>query len=274
MARATKRKAKRSPARKARPVIDLQTEPSIIAQQAKDHILVVYGPPGVGKSTFCNNLEDPSEVFFMSTDRGTRTIASNRQECNTWKDVEDVLAALEAGQSKNYSMIVLDHLDDLAMMAEDATCEELGIESLGDAGFAKGWRAYKKRIHTLFARLRVMDLGIVGICHEAIKTVRNRSIELERIMPDLSKSAWKVIVPLADVVIYCGFKSVKKAGKRVEVRSIQTEPTEDIYAKDRSNRRKPAGVELLDGAAFAATFTTPKTRRTKKKAARKRSTRR
>lgn len=250
--------------RKPTPELELPTSKTVKAQNTQDHIMLVYGPPGVGKTTFVNDLAD--RVLFISTDRGTRTLSATSQECGDWSEVDDVLTALENGQSEHYDIVALDHIDDLALMAETAVCEELKIESLGDAGFAKGWTGYKKKLHSLFARLRRLDLGIVAVCHETFKTVRTRVSETERTMPDMSKSAWKVIVPLADVVIYCGFELVGKGSSKKEQRIIITQPTEALYAKDRTNRNVPAGTELLDGSAFMKTFSeSPTPRRTKKK---------
>ena len=104
------------------------------------------------------------------------------------------------------------------------------------------------------------------ISHETIKTIRTKVVETERIMPDLPKSAWKILVPKCDLVGYCGFKMIKKNGKRKQVRIIRTSPLESIYAKDRTRRIKPEeGYELLDGKEFAQTFEERKTKHGKKK---------
>jgi hypothetical protein len=79
-------------------------------------------------------------------------------------------------------------------------------------------------------------------------------METERTMPDLSKSAWKVIVPKCDLVGYCGFKVIKKGGKRQEIRILETIPREDLYVKDRTNRDFEGTYEELNGKKFVATF--------------------
>ena len=235
--------------------IKLPDEKGRQATSIQDYILMFYGPPGVGKTTFVNELND--RVLFLSTDRGTRFISAMRVEVNSFNDVNKVLKALEADPGK-YSIICIDHVDDLANMIEDHVCNKLGIESLGDAGYGKGWKAYRKGIHSVVQRLLRLGMGVVFIAHESIKTVRTRSIETERTMPALSKSAWQVIVPMADLVGYCGFKKVKgKEGKRTEVRVLETQPREDLYAKDRIQvRHKPEGHEWehLSGKDFLATF--------------------
>lgn len=240
-----------TPASKKPAAFVLPTQKTVIAQKAKDHVMMFYGPPGVGKTTFVNALAD--RVLFLSTDRGTRSLAAMRVEITTVAKLEAVLDALE--KSCPYDIICLDHVDDFCHMLSDEVCSQLGIDSLGDAGYGKGWKLYTDAIHNTIARLKALNVGIVFICHEAIKTIRARGLETERTMPDLAKSASKVLIPLVDLVGFCGFTPRKTAeGKRVEIRTLTTIPREDLYAKDRTRRVKPKAEELLDGKKFIATF--------------------
>lgn len=217
----------------------------------KEEIMMFYGPPGVGKTTFVNQMAE--RVLFLSTDRGTKHMKAMRVACNTWLDFLKALDALEKKSTK-YEVICIDHVDDWALAAEMYVCKKMGIDSLGDAGFAKGWRAFQATLAQYVGRLKALGTGIVFIAHETIRTVKSRSIEVDRTMPEMGKQAWKCIVPLVSIVGYCGFTRVKTAtGKFVEKRTLVTQPREDLYAKDRTNRARPA-FEELDGAAFMKTF--------------------
>jgi DNA polymerase III delta prime subunit len=231
----------------------LATKKTISAKNITDYIALFYGPPGVGKTTFVNELAD--RVFFISTDRGTRFMSAIRQECHTWNEIQRVVKALKSQAKANkYSMVCLDHIDDICNICEEHVCNELGISDLTDAGYGKGWKAYKKSIWSVIESILSLDMGVVMIAHEAIKTVRTKVMETERTMPDLSKSAWKVIVPKCDIVGYCGFRVVKTDGKKKEIRTVETNPREDLYAKDRTHRTIPGKYEKLDGKLFVRTF--------------------
>jgi len=235
--------------------IVLPTEKTIIAQSVYEYITLWYGPPGVGKTEFVDKLSD--RTFFISTDRGTRYRLALREEVHNWKEIWDVLKALrnQKETTSTYKLVALDHIDDIALMIEDYTCDSLGIEALGDIGYAKGWRLYKKNIWLVLQEVLSLNVGLALIAHETIKTIRTKVIETERMMPDISKSAWKVIIPKCDLVGYMGFMRVKVRGKKRERRIVRTSPTEHIYAKDRTRREKPEeGWELLDGKLFAETF--------------------
>lgn len=231
----------------------LPKEKTILAQSIQDHLIMVYGPPGIGKTTFVNNLSD--RTLFLSTDRGTRYLSALRVEINSYKDLIGTLSALEKSEARNYDIICLDHVDDIAMILEEHVCLELGIEGLGDLEYGKGWKMFKKELFAMLQRLLRLPCGIVFIAHESIKTIRTKIVETERTMPDIGRTPWKIIVPACDLVGYCGFHTIKKGGKRGQERVIRTAPLESIYAKDRTSRIKPSeGYELLDGKQFLKSF--------------------
>jgi len=233
-------------------MITLPTKKTTITGSVKDHIILVYGPPGVGKSTFTNGLAD--NVLFISTDRGSRHLKALRVEVGTWQEIDRVITMLENQKRKGelaYDMVALDHVDDISNIVELHVCSQLGVDSLEEVGFGKGWRAHRKELWKLLQRILNLGTGLVLIAHESIKTLRMRKIETERIMPDLSKGAWKVVIPICDIVGYCGFRTIKTG----QIRIITTQPTESIYAKDRTLRTHPeSGWELLKGLDFVATF--------------------
>ena len=136
--------------------------------------------------------------------------------------------------------------------------DKLKVEALTDAGYGKGWSVLKKELNRFMQGLKRLGIGLVFIAHEQSKTVKVRGIEVTKVAPQMSKQAHNLIMPLVDIVGYCGMKPVKQAGKRVEIRVLETVPREDLYAKDRLShiRKRPANVDFepLDGRKFIATF--------------------
>ena len=243
--------------KKKKASIALPTETTQPGQELMDYKTMFFGPPGVGKTTFVNDMGE--SVLFLSTDQGTRFLDAMRVEVDNAKDLLNVLKALKKpGACNDYDIICVDHIDDICGMLEDDVLETLGVESLTDAGWGKGWKAYRKQI-TIFVRtLMALKPGLVFIAHEAIKTVKTRALETERTMPRMTKTAWEVVIPLCDVVGYCGFRTLKmgREKKIQEVRTLETQPREDLYVKDRTGRKQPKrGYELLDGAKFVESFT-------------------
>lgn len=257
-------------------IAELPTEPTIFATQPRDHIIMVYGPPGIGKTQFMNELTD--STFFISTDRGTRYMKAMREEAFTYEEIEGIIKLLEKRKgSPLYELVTLDHLDDIAIMVENKTCDELGVKSPGDLEWGLGWKRLKVNLWGVVQRILNLNMGVGLIAHEGIKTIRTAVMDREQLMPDLSNVSKKVIIPRCDLVGYCHQKVVKKGGDRVEKRMIRTQPTSSIYAKDRTSRRRPAeGLEPLSGSLFAETFTTStrSTKHGKKKVSKKKLARR
>lgn len=237
-----------------RPTLTLPTKKSVVQMRPQDHIMMFFGPPGVGKTTFVNGLAD--RVLFLSTDRGTRSIETMRVECVTWQKFDEVLKLLESGQSKNYDMVCVDHVDDWANMAEMAVCSRLKVASLSDAGYGKGWSAMRRELMNFMSRLKRLDLGLVFIAHDQDKKVKVAGAEIDKCQPRIGKQAWDILIPLVDVVGYVSMRPVKtQDGKRKEIRTLETTPKQDLYAKDRTRRQRPAkDYELLDPEKFLATF--------------------
>lgn len=220
-----------------------------IATAIYDYIMAFYGPPGVGKTTFVDGLSD--RTFFISTDRGTRFRKMLREEVNNEKELVEVIRELERGQAKyyRYKLIALDHIDDICSMVEESTCKRLGIDDLGDLEWSKGYKQFKKRLWSIMQRLLKLDAGLAFIAHENIRSVKKtKNNSIDKIMPDMGRSAWKILMPKCDLVGYCGYG---KDNQRV----LRTDGTFHIYAKDRTRRVKPkSGCQFMDNKKFVSTF--------------------
>ncbi len=254
-----KRSAKKKTVRKAvavKPIAPkLPTEKTYASEDSKDHIMLFYGPPGVGKTTFVNEMQP--RVLFLTTDRGTINQFALRWVC---KGFEDFKAALELLLKPNaaaiYDMVCIDHIDDFFSMAEMYVCDTLNITSLGDASHGKGWKRYKDEVKAIMVGLISLDLGLVFIAHEQIKTIRTRAIDTERTKPEKGKIRCNLVIPIAGIVRYCSVQLMKKGGKAVNTHVLEIYPREDLYVKDRTRRKKPTrgSFELLDGKQFTESW--------------------
>lgn len=221
----------------------------------KDYISCFYSQPGAGKTTFVNSLA--KRVLIVSTDRGTRFMPTTAVECLSWEQHLQVLESLEAGQAKNYDLFAIDHVADWAFHCEEYVLNKLGIDSLADAKWGKGWSSYKREINGYMQRIKRLNLGLVFIAHETTETVKVRTEEITKVKPNMPKQAWDAIVPLVDIVGRLAVVTAKGAdGKLGEMRVLETWPRADLYVKDRTKRKKPSPgmAEPLNAEKFLASF--------------------
>jgi len=214
-----------------------------------------YGAAGVGKTSFVHNFSDG--VFFISTDRGTRflPIAKDcRHEVDDWQGVQTALKLLSQNPKK-FTMVCFDHIDDIAFFAEEDICHKYDIESADELAHGKYWRDLKNYWKGLIHAVKATGLGIVFICHEETKQIKIRGRQINKTMPLIGKTTWKVILPLVDLLGHCYMEYDLKQKKDVHV--LQTQPSDSVEAKDRTTRKKPnEGYELLDSKMFSQTFMT------------------
>jgi hypothetical protein len=248
--------------------IVLPTEKSIRAQTVEEHIIMVYGPPGIGKTKFAEDMSP--RTLHLSTERGTRYLNALRLEISNYTEFKRTMKTLTNHHdlSSLYDMISVDHVDDLCMMVETRVCSRLGIDDLADVEWGKGFRQYRRAFWNEIAGLFSLptglilvahetSTGLILVAHETSREIKTKLRKTDTMIPDLTKSSRKILLPRVDFVGYCTFAHLRIKGskKRKEVRIVRSQPVSGIYAKDRTLRRKPKdGWEYLDGAAFAQTF--------------------
>lgn len=232
----------------------LPTTPSKGTSTFKQALCLFYGAPGVGKTTFVNDLTK-KKVLFISTDRGTKYLEAMRVECNSWTALEQIVDSLKQSTAA-YEFICLDHVDDICNMAEVATCEEMNIEALADADWGKAWKAYETKLRSLVQSLLSLKIGLIFIAHSVIRPIESRSIKIDTTMPALAKAAGRVLIPMLDIIGHITIRSFKTTdGHRIEKHILQTQPKEELYCKDRTDRKKPKqDYEVLDADKFLETF--------------------
>lgn len=237
-------------------LVVLPKAPSTV-KGSRNYIMTFFGEIGVGKTTFVDGL---GRVLFLTTDRGTKFMSAMRYQIAKWEDVQNVAQTLKVGNNASfYDFVCFDLMQDVAIMAEDYMCEQLNVDALDELGWSKGYRALRRELFTVLATFMSLNIGVIFISHDNKKKIKVGGIERDQVMPEMTGTAWKIVGPICDIVGYCHVKATQKniGGKTQTVRErvVQTQPTPNIFAKDRTLRKKPAsGLEPLDGPAFAKTF--------------------
>ena len=193
-------------------------------------IWIIYGPPGIGKSTFVSQCKD---VLFLSTDQGLRFLDTYKRPIASWRDFKKYVKLLDEMKPSRYSAIAIDTVDLIFKMCRKYVLEKRGLEHQSDEQWGKAYDLVNTEFELEIAKLCNLPYGIFFVTHAKEIEIRGRSVRTSKIVPTLSPQAYKSIAPMADMIAYLGFdeKSADTDDKR---RIMYFQPQETLEAKDRT----------------------------------------
>lgn len=236
--------------------------------QQRPHLVGLYGPGGVGKSTFAASAPKP---IFIGTDDGCATLdVSSFPIPQTWTEANAQIDTL-LHENHDYQTAVIDTINGLEPLLWAHLCAEARCKSIEeiDGGYGKGyvranesWVEFWKKIKTLRNKMNVIALG-----HAKAKTVEDvmEGERFDRYMLKMHDVAALLFHESVDNMLFANFqvdfrkeKGAKKAkafgtGKRV----MFTEERPWFMAKSRFDL--PFEMEL-SWDAFAKAATVQKTK--------------
>lgn len=173
---------------------------------------VVYGPNGIGKSTFGSTAPGP---VFVASERGHKFMRVRRINPfpMTYGDVLKSVAFLAA--DKSCETIVIDSLDWLEPLLHAHVCERDKEASIESYGYGKGYVAAAIEWRDLLSRLDATEKHVVLIAHARRKSVRNTiGADYDAIGIKLHETASSIVTEWADVVGYADLDTEVEEEKR------------------------------------------------------------
>lgn len=212
----------------------------------KPILAIIYGPDGVGKSTFGANAPN---AIFLGTEDGTANLDVARFPKP--KDFNDVITAVKEliTEQHNYKTLVIDSLDWLETMVHSDICSRDGSKTINQAqgGYGNGievalssWR----QLRDLLTELREKrQMNIILIAHSQVKDFHDpmQNMAYSQFLLKLNDKTAAMWREYVDAVLFARFevtavkeKSDRKAktfgdGSRV----IYTEERPGFKAKNR-----------------------------------------
>jgi hypothetical protein len=170
--------------------------------------IVVFGPAGIGKTTFATSAPSP---VVIQTEEGLGTIdVPHFPRAKSWDEVMEAFKALY-GEDHQFETLVIDSLDWLEPLVWAETCRRNNWRDIEQAGYGKGyvaagdvWREYLDAINALRDE---KGMAIIQIAHHDIKRFDSPETEpYDRYVLKLHKRAAELVSEHADMILFAGWK--------------------------------------------------------------------
>ena len=181
--------------------------------------VLVYGPEGVGKSTFASRFPQP---LFIDTEGSTRNLDVMRLPAPTsWQMLLDEVATVT--QERPCQTLVIDTLDWAERMCSADLCMTKGWQGIEDAGYGKGYTYLAERFGQLLNLLEdVIRAGIhvVATAHAKITkfeqpdemgTYDRWELKLEKKTAPMAKE-W------ADMILFANYQTIVVKSKEGKIK--------------------------------------------------------
>lgn len=181
----------------------LAIQPHKVSRDLSGYITYIYGPGGAGKTTFGASCKKPLLLAFELGYKALPGVLA--QPVQSWGEVKQVLRDLKRPEVKEvYSTIVVDTVDIASQLCEKYMCNQLGIENIGDGGWAtNGWAKAKKEWESTWRAFTMEGYAVVFISHSKDKVFKKKDgTEYNQITPSCSTAYEEIIKNMVDIMGY------------------------------------------------------------------------
>jgi hypothetical protein len=169
--------------------------------------IVLYGTPGIGKSTFAASAPSP---IFIPTEDGTNDIDTARFPlAKSFAEVMGYVGTLYEEQH-DFQTVVVDTVDWLERLIFAQVCADQKVDALEQIGYGKGynfagryWSQFFEGLDALRARRGVT---LILLAHAKVERFNNPETEpYDRYTLDLHKTTGPMVIEWASEVLFASY---------------------------------------------------------------------
>ena len=167
----------------------------------------IYGKTMSGKSFFSSYFPHP---LVLNTDgnsaqgtapsiqiRNVRDANGNLTE-NCMETINDIVIALQQ-PDVTFQTVVIDVIDDICVMIEQAICIRNGVTALSDIPYGKGFSMFNSFLQQMVMDLKSLPMNIIYISRELENT--DESTGATKITPSLKSKYYNIVNGNCDLVV-------------------------------------------------------------------------
>ena len=181
--------------------------------------VVVYGTPGIGKSTFASKF---GRVLAVDIESGLNDIEVDRTDRVT--SIEQFKALINEmidDGLEGYDYVVIDTIDWLERIIHSELCSRYGKDAISEisGGYGKGENMACREFSILLKGVDfladTLNIGVVLVAHSRVERFEDPAAgPYDRYVPKLDRRAKEVMIEWADEVLFAHSKTVvKKEGE-------------------------------------------------------------
>lgn len=172
--------------------------------------VVLYGPEGIGKSTFAAKFPSP---VFIDTEGGTKKLNVNRlPQPTSWAMLMDEANEVRLGHIP-CGTLVIDTADWAERLCIRAVCDRANVKGIEDFGYGKGYTYLKEE----FGKLLDLLEDVLHAGHNVVMTAHAQLSKFEQ--PDemgqydrwtmkTSKQVAPLIREWCDMLLFANYKTI------------------------------------------------------------------
>lgn len=171
--------------------------------------VVVYGPEGIGKSTFASNFPKP---LFIDTEGSTNSMDVSRfEKPQKWEDIIEAVQEV-INDPTCCKTLVIDTADWAEMFCIAWVCKKGNVSGIEDFGYGKGYTYVQEEFKKLLDKLeKVISAGInvVFTAHAKMRKFEqpDEMGAYDRWEMKLSKQVAPMLKEWADMVLFANYKT-------------------------------------------------------------------
>ena len=180
-----------------------ELQPQTISKNLRGKFILLYGQPGVGKTSLAAQFE---KVLIMGFEPGTNALNNVYvAPMKTWKDWKDAVRDLcrDPELQEKYHTIAVDTTDEAWNLCAKYVCTQNGVKNLSDVGYGKLYAEAEKEFSQPLRDLAYSGYGIVFIGHPTEKEFTNdKGEKYTQIVPALSNKPFNIVNKMVDIIGY------------------------------------------------------------------------